>query len=342
LTVGLGTRPPRFRAILHLFGRVPRLLADWLRGQIFNDRNARLPVGLKLQYHSRSDAHSVKLCELIVDDLLSSCKVIAAQAREGRLVYGINFRWTWPNGKSKTVDLAIGTSARQPAIPTLKSMRRVHRKQEMGRLLIACEAKTTATEHHKSQPRIYSELNDSHTIVHEGDRWAIAAGIELLNIAETFVSPLRQHPGEPIHVTRHNQPAAAANMIAHLRGLPRRLTIDANGLEAMSTIVVEMNNQGRVELWTNPPAPQPGNPDHYEFFLRDLSEAYIERFWDLDNLPEQQGLTLEETLRAIGRRYPGLLTHAGQAMRELGLPGAEELLGALQVIDTQNLPEVNE
>ncbi len=236
----------------------------------------------------------------------------------------------------------MGTAAidRGSFIP--EGMRRVHRKHEMGRLLIACEAKTTATEHQKSQPRIYSELNDAHTIVHEGDRWAIAAGIELLNIADTFVSPLRQRPGQPIEITRHNQPAAAANMVAHLRGLPRRLTLDANGLEAMSTIVVDMNNQGSVELWTTSPAPQPGDPDYYDSFLTDLCEAYVERFWDLDNLPEQQGLTVEDSLRTLGRRYPGLLTRAGEAMRESDESGADELLSVLQSLDTQRPPPVDE
>jgi len=31
---------------------------DWLRTYSYVDRNKRLPPGLQLQYHSRSDAHS--------------------------------------------------------------------------------------------------------------------------------------------------------------------------------------------------------------------------------------------------------------------------------------------
>src|SRR3989304_1883931 len=89
------------------------------------------------------------------------------------------------------------------------------------RVLIACEAKTVMTEHGKSQPRVFDELGSSHEIVHQGDRQAIAAGITVVNIASTFVSPLRQK-SKKLHVSQHKQPHAAERMVSHLRGLPIR------------------------------------------------------------------------------------------------------------------------
>jgi len=133
------------------------------------------------------------------------------------------------------------------------------------------------TEHGKSQPRVFDELGSSHEIVHQGDREAIAAGVTVVNIAETFVSPLRQKGGE-LHVSKHRQPHAAEKMVNHLRGLPIRDTVDDVGFDAYSTIVVDCDNQGPAFLWTQPPAPQSGDRDHYGRFIARLSDAYANRF----------------------------------------------------------------
>ena len=133
------------------------------------------------------------------------------------------------------------------------------------------------TEHSKSQPRVFDELGSSHEIVHQGDRQAIAAGITVVNIAETFVSPLRQKSAE-LHVSRHKQPRAAQRMVQHLRGLPIRESIDGIGFDAFATVVVDCDNQGPATLWTDAPSPQPGEADHYEAFLNRISHAFDERF----------------------------------------------------------------
>jgi len=103
------------------------------------------------------------------------------------------------------------------------------------------------TEHGKSQPRVFDELSSSHEIVHQGDREAIAAGITMVNIAETFVSPLRQK-SKDLHVTQHKQPHVAERMVHHLRGLPMRDGVDETGFDAYATIVIECDNQSPVNL----------------------------------------------------------------------------------------------
>jgi hypothetical protein len=133
------------------------------------------------------------------------------------------------------------------------------------------------TEHGKSQPRIFDELGSSHEIVHQGDREAIAAGVTVVNIAATFVSPLRQKSDE-LYISKHKQPRAAERMVSHLRGLPIRETIDAAGFDAYATIVVDCDNEGPAMLWTAPPAPQFGDRDHYDTFIARLAEAYAGRF----------------------------------------------------------------
>lgn len=255
----------------HMNLTAPRKFIHWLAKNEHRDRN----YGYVYRYHPRSDAHSIALCRFILEDLLKYCAPLREQALAGRIVYGINYVHRWPqSGKRKTLDLAVGIGT---ADTTLASpVRRIYRGI-IKRVLISCESKTVMTEHAKSQPRIYDELSSSHEIVHQGDREAIAAGITVVNIAETFVSPLRQR-GLELHVSRHKQPQAAERMVAHLRGLPVRSATSEVGFDGFATIVVDCDNQGPPKLWTKPPAPQRGDRDEYHSFLEYISRAYGDRF----------------------------------------------------------------
>jgi hypothetical protein len=249
----------------------PKKFARWLAKNEHRDRN----YGYVYHYHPRSDAHSVALCRFILEDLLKHCAPVRQQALGGRVVYGINYVHRWPeSGKTKTLDLALGTGTPDT---TLASLVPGIYRGIIERVLISCESKTVMTEHAKSQPRIYDELSSSHEIVHQGDREAIAAGIAVVNIAETFVSPLRQR-GIELHVSRHKQPQAAERMVTHLRGLPTRMDFNGVGFDGYATIVIDCDNQGPARLWTKPPAPQRGDPDEYHAFLERVSRAYADRF----------------------------------------------------------------
>ena len=165
--------------------------------------------------------------------------------------------------EAQTIDLAI--------------LRR--RPLENDVVLISCELKAVMTEHGKSEPRVFDELSSSHEIVHEGDPEALALGVTTVNIASTFVSPLRQKQRSPapLDLTTHKQPHAAGSMVNHLRGLPQRAGAGSVGFDAYCTFVVDCDNQGPATLWSQPPAPQPGEKDHYETFLKRIAEAYVDR-----------------------------------------------------------------
>ena len=137
------------------------------------------------------------------------------------------------------------------------------------------------TEHGKSQPRVYDELGSSHEIVHQGRQEAIAAGITVVNIAPSFVSPLRQETSERLYISPHNQPRVAQRMIEHLRGLPIREQVGAIGFDAYCSLVVECDNQSDCTLCTAPPAPQSGDRDHYDTFMDRIARFYTERFFSL-------------------------------------------------------------
>lgn len=229
------------------------------------------------RYHSRSNSHSNALCRFIFEDLLEKCTVLRQQASNGEVAYGIDIRHTWPGGKQKTLDLAIGI----PSTPPEKGSGEIALVKQFSRVLLSCEAKSVMTEHGKSQPRVFDELSSSHEIVHRDRPEAIAAGVAVVNIAQEFVSPLRQKSKKKIHVTKHNQPHVAERMVQHLRGLQVREKVEDGGFDAYCSIVIDCDNLHDASLWLDPPAPQAGDIDHYDTFISRMVNFYTERFSSL-------------------------------------------------------------
>lgn len=200
------------------------------------------------------------------------------QAASGKVAYGVNVRHRWElSGKTKTLDLAVGIpidGAAEPVGPP------IFKTKKMARVLMCCEAKSVMTEHGKALPRVFDELNSSNQMPHREDDEVIAAGIAVVNIASSFVSPLRQKESGDAIVTPHNQPHVAERTVEHLRGLRIRDGVGEEGFDAYCTIVVDCDNQvdHPVSLWTDLPAPQIGDADHYDAFIERIVQSYSERF----------------------------------------------------------------
>jgi hypothetical protein len=250
----------------------PRRFADWMT----NNQHVSERCGNTYRYHSRSDSHSKAISRFVLEDVLDASPLLLEHGKAGKLVYRVNLKYLWTkSNKEKTIDLAIGTPIGGQVELLLEEP---ISEGLIDRVLLSMEAKTCMTEHGKSQPRIYDELSSSHGIVHAGDDNAIAAGITVVNIADRFVSPLRQRLGQPLEWTQHKQPHAAERMVNHLRGLPIREALQGVGFDAYTTVVVSCDNQGPATLWTAAPAPQPGERDHYATFIERIARAYTERF----------------------------------------------------------------
>lgn len=240
----------------------PLKFAAWMSSNEHKDKK----LGHIYRYHGRSDSHSIALCQFIVEDLLTASEPLRQASGIHRVVFGVNLKHTFTqSAKSKTLDLALGYPV-EGYIPSLFEGP-IDRVYEMRQVILACEAKTAMTEHGKSQPRIFDELSSSHEIVHRGDNGAIAAGVTVVNIANRFISPLRQKPGVPIHWSKHKQPHATEKMTTHLRGLPIRDKGSEVGFDAYTTIVINCDNEGPAGIWETTPAPQPGDRDHYDTFI---------------------------------------------------------------------------
>ncbi|UCF32547.1 MAG: hypothetical protein JSV78_09440 [Phycisphaerales bacterium] len=226
-------------------------------------------------YHPRSDEHSKYLCRMVFQDLLAACPLLTEHVARGLVAGSINTRFVFPNAKRKTLDLAIG----EPAGPSSRESGELGVGLPVKNLRISCEAKQCMTEHNKSKPRIFDELSSSHEIVHQGDTNVIAAGIVVVNIAETYASPTRQVSSTgPLILTTHHQPHVAEGMVTHLQGLIMRNGPGEVGFDAFATIVIDCDNQGPCMLHTVPPAPQPGTSHHYGTFLDRISRAYASRY----------------------------------------------------------------
>jgi hypothetical protein len=257
------------------------------------------------QYHSRSDHHSKLCCWAIAFDLLTASSLLRSHVADGKVCIGVNHTMVdFKTSRKKDLDLVIARPAADyrvakhtatlaeigqsigvvltteeraafAALPPIEC-------QPVGSVLVALEAKTCATEHKKSESRMFDELNSSQATIHGAADQAVAVGLATVNIADTFISPGRQGAGQPPVVNVHNQPAASASLVAKLRELPRRSAPGESGFDALGIMLIVLVNDGSpVTLYTDLPAPQPGNQDTYAAMVMRAASLYDYRFSQL-------------------------------------------------------------
>jgi hypothetical protein len=260
--------------------------------------------GNSWQYHPRSDRHSKIACWAIFFDLLLMRGLLAKHVAAEKVAFGINHQMRdFQNDRQKDLDLVIcrrSTPTTQSGLSAFADMISeygiVLSSQERALLnalppipltgvqtaLIALEAKAAFTEFGKARPRLYDELNSSHLTIHGDTDSAIAAGLAMVNAAETFVSPLRNPwriGAHPTVVNQHNQPKHAASVITKVKQLPRRAATGQRGFDAMGIIVVLCANDGTpVSLVVGPPSPAPTDAFHYDRFIERIDTIYTSRF----------------------------------------------------------------
>lgn len=223
-------------------------------------------------YHPRSNSHGKALCEFVLDDLLATCPRLAEHAADGRIVYDIQKK-IMVGSSEWNIDLVLGPP---PSGLKGKVSARGIQKVSPATIRIAIEAKTVMTEHGKARRNRQRDLDSFHQFVHRYDPDTIAAALTVVNVAESFKSPLR--PDVSIH---RNVRALVQETVALLRALPVRSNPgEAGGLEASGAIVVNHDNidRGNTRLVTTAPAPQVGDPLHYDAFLRRICDRYMQRW----------------------------------------------------------------
>jgi len=238
------------------------------------------------RYHPRSNAHSNALGHLIIRDLVENCPRIAQHASKGQLVYDINYK-IQAGTTEWNIDYVLGQPAEVAGPPPGGE---VIRRARPSYLRIAIEAKAVMTEHGKAQRNRQRDIDAFHQHVHASDNDTIAAGIVVLNIADTFCSPLRNkqtecpkcgHQFQPLLVTTHEQPKTLVKTgVTLFRGLPGRSRPEDIGLEAMCVVVVDYSNRQKAvaRVQTKSPAPEVGDPLHYDHFIQVICQRYTSRW----------------------------------------------------------------
>jgi hypothetical protein len=223
-------------------------------------------------YNPRSNVHGKILCEFVLEDLLDICPKISEDAAAGRLVYDIQKKIIVA-GSEWNIDLVLGPppSGAVKAV-TAKGINKI----PPATVRIAIETKTVMTEHGKARRNRQRELDSFHQFVHRYDADTVAATLTVVNISERFKSPLR-----PLASAHRNVRPLVQETMALLRSLPQRSARgDTPGLEANAAIVVSHDNidLSTSALVTAAPAPQVGDPLHYDSFLRRICDSYVHRW----------------------------------------------------------------
>jgi hypothetical protein len=140
---------------------------------------------------------------------------------------------------------------------------------------IAIEAKTIMTEHGKARRNRQRDLDSFHQFARRYDASTVTAALTVVNVATTFKSPLRQ-----VITAHRNIQALAQGTIGILRSIQLRSSLDQPGLDANTVILVEHDNvdSTKTALVLAAPAPQTGDPLHYESFLHRTCDRYAQRW----------------------------------------------------------------
>lgn len=287
----------RMDVVVSMFG--PQILVRTLSDTKRTDR-----YGNPWQYHSRSDHHSKVACWGVIFDMLASTPLLRRHVEAGIVHFGINHEMRdFVHDRKKNLDLVLCTSNGTVTDESLVDLGNKYGitlaedEQEcldalprltqapVGSVLLALEAKACMTAHQRALPRLYDELNSSHSTIHGSSEQAIAVGFTMVNIADEYLSPdlnKKNRVTDP-QWSHHNQPRDAGLAVEKIKQLPRRAKVGDVGYDALSIVLVEMRNDGSpVTLVQTPPAPQPGDIYDYETMLARLSGIYATRFKDLE------------------------------------------------------------
>ncbi len=275
----------------------PSILIEALRHRKVNDK-----YGNRWQYHSRSDRHSKVACWGIALDLITSSSLLRQHVEQGKVILGVNHSMRdYATGRRKDLDLVIARPEGQPVsgrtFAELADRYDIELSAEqsaalgglpewpiapVGAVLVALEAKATMTAHIRALPRLYDELNSSHLCVHGASRQALAIGFAIVNASSRFMSSdmnkvdLSNVDGV---IRSEPQPRSLIRTLEKIAEIPRRSNVRETGFDGIGVVVVDGVNDGSpFHLVTDPPAPQPGQPFHYDGMIARMANEYDTSF----------------------------------------------------------------
>lgn len=258
--------------------------------------------GNRWQYHPRSDRHSKIACWAIVFDLIQESQLLRSHLTSHKIAIGINHPMRdFSQNRVKNLDLVVCRTSTTNPTRTRRFSDLVERYTialdqndravlagfpeipiaKPSSVLVALEAKACMTEFIKARPRLYDELNSSHLTIHSDTDSAIAVGFAMINIANRFISPLRNPWPLAEHlavVNNHRQPQDARSVVQKLLELPRRSMQGSRGFDAIGIAVVNCPNDGQPVSYVDEPIEPAAIGFGYNELVVRLAHIYETRF----------------------------------------------------------------
>lgn len=237
-------------------------------------------------YHPRSSKHGEASCTAFLQDILHQSHTIREAASEGQIVYQHDF--TVGSGDSKwNADLVVGPPSKANDVELDPELGIA--KADPGEIWLAIDAKSVMTEHGKARRNRQRDINSFADIMYSHFPGCVTGGILLINAADQFKSPLR----DPDDVTEHKRiDTLAPETVDIFRDIDRAEGEISPNVDGVGCVVVEHTNMDdgkQTRLLTDPPAPQPGDPVHYQTFLDSIIETFENR-WLVGEKPDLSSL----------------------------------------------------
>lgn len=259
------------------------------------------------QYHSRSDYHSKVAALALAVDLLLESPELRKDIESGEIGFELNPKMRDGTDREKTLDFRFARiddarPLKRPrtlleciddyglvlsdecleALATVPTVWEAHAKEQ----LVVVENKACMTAHQKAAPRLRNELEGAVKAINATKPRAIAAGLVMVNAADSFYSPTYRLNGvvdDPAdrEVSLHRQPQDAFRAVQKLKNIPRRRSIDEEGYDALAILVVSARNDGSAWKLVDDleyGAPESASIWNYVAVVQRIAELYRERF----------------------------------------------------------------
>jgi hypothetical protein len=231
-------------------------------------------------FNPRGQGHSDALTAAIIRDLHDSCPPFGAALDSGAIEWRPNVGLTGKRHNSPVLADDDEDGEIEPNIDgvALRAGGLLAPTSNLVPVPLTIENKTIMTAHGKARTNRYNDARAYATHVHAASPDTVAAFTIVINTALKYRNP--DAFARNAKVSGTNPAAAAKATIDLFRGMRIRTdpTQKVGWCEAAFILVIDYDGETpTARLVTDPPAPQPGEPFSYEWFLERLCEQFKAR-----------------------------------------------------------------
>jgi hypothetical protein len=231
-------------------------------------------------FSPRGQGHSDFLTAAVIRDLAAHCPSFGEALASGAVEWRHNVGLTGKRHNSPVIDEDNEDGEIEPNIDgvVLRGGGLLASESRAVPVPLTIENKTIMTAHGKARTNRYNDARAYATHVHAASPDTVAAFTMVVNTALTY-----RNPDEFARAAKNsgvNPPAAAKKTIDLFRSMRIRtdVTQPVGRCEAAYILVIDYDGvTANARLVTEPPAPKPGEPFSYEWFLDRICEEFTRR-----------------------------------------------------------------